>query len=220
MLVRDVMTRHVVTVTSETTAADALKIVKSYNFSRLPVLDNKGRLVGLVTERRLERIKPPTSTPRILQITYLFYQLSHTTVGQAMRREIVTVKPTDTVECAIAKAQSNKVDTLIVVEGGNIVGICTTNDFLYNIINPLLGIGKAGTRVFIEGAGDGKSTEEIVGTINRMNIKTNVIWTSCSSKAAQNDLTLHLGVDDATEVIKALVTQGYTAAVINMRGLA
>jgi acetoin utilization protein AcuB len=220
MLVQDVMTRQVVTVTSETTVADALKIMKSYNFSRLPVLDNKGRLVGLVTERRLERIKPPTSTPRILQITYLFYQLSHTTVGQTMRKEIVTVKPTDTVEYAIAKAQSNKVDTLIVVEGGNIVGICTTNDFFYKIINPTLGIGKAGTHVFIEGAGDGKATEEIIGTINRMSIKTNAIWTPCSSKAAQNDLTLHLEVDDATEVIKALARQGYTATVRNMRGLA
>ena len=137
-----------------------------------------------------------------------------------MRREMVTVKPINTAEYAIAKAPSNKVDTLIVVEGGNIVGICTTNDFFHKIINPTLGIGKVGTRVFIEGAGDGKPTEEIIGTFNWMSIRTNVNWRSCSSKAAQNDLTLHLEVDDATEVIKALARQGYTATVRNMRGLA
>ena len=193
--------------------------MKSYNFSRLPVLDNKGRLVGLVTERRLERIKPPTSTPRILQITYLFYQLSHTTVGQAMRKELVTVKPTDTVEYAIAKAQSNKVDALIVVEGGNIAGICTTNELLYKIFTPTLGIGKSGTRVFIEGAGDGESAEEIIGTVNRMGIRINAIWTSCSSKAVQYDLILHLEVDDATEVIEALAKKGYIVTVRNMRKL-
>ena len=61
--------------------------------------------------------------------------------------------------------------------------------------------------------------DEIIGTINRMSIKTNVIWTSCSSKTTQNDLTLHLEVDDATEVIKALARQGYTKTVRNMRGL-
>ena len=184
MLVQDVMTCQVITVTPETIAADALKIMKEHNFSRLPVMDDKGRLVGLVTERRLERIKPPTSTPRLLQITYLFHQLSLTTAGKAMRRRIVTVKPEDTVEYAIAKAQSNKVGTVIVVEKGKIVGICTTNDFFYKIVNPTLGIGEKGARLLVEGAGDGKSAEKIIGAVNSMDVRIKVIWTSYSSKAA------------------------------------
>jgi len=215
MLVQDVMTRQVVTVTPETTAVDALKIMKEHNFSRLPVVDDKGRLAGLVTERRLERIKPPTSTPRLLQITYLFYQLSQTTAGKAMRRRIVTVKPMDTVEHAIAKAQSNKVGTVIVVERGKVVGICTTNDFFYKIVNPTLGIGERGARLFVEGAGDGKSAEKIIGTVNRMGITINVIWTSYSSKTIAKDLFLHLDIENASEVIKELAQEGYIAAVRN-----
>ena len=217
MLVQDVMTRDVITVTPETTAGDALKIMKEHNFSRLPVVDDKGCLVGLVTERRLERIKPPTSTPRLLQITYLFHQLSQTTTGKAMRRRIVTVKPVDTVEYAIAKAQSNKVGTVIVVERGEIVGICTTNDFFYKIVNPTLGIGEKGVRLLVEGAGDGKSAEKIIGTVNRMGVRINVIWTSYSSKAAEKDLILHLDIEDASEVIKELAQKGYTATVRNTK---
>jgi len=87
MLVQDVMTRRVVTITPETTAVDALKIMKEHNFSRLPVVDDKGRLAGLVTERRLERIKPPTSTPRLLQITYLFLPARPDYRGQGYAQE-------------------------------------------------------------------------------------------------------------------------------------
>ena len=68
MLVRGIMTKNVITVSSDTSVAEAQKIMKENNFRRLPVVDND-RLVGLVTEGRLERVKPQTSTPLLWQIT-------------------------------------------------------------------------------------------------------------------------------------------------------
>ena len=61
MLVHGVMTRNVVTVSPNTSVVDALKIMKEHNFSRLPVVDRNGRLVGLVTQNRLESVKPQTT---------------------------------------------------------------------------------------------------------------------------------------------------------------
>jgi acetoin utilization protein AcuB len=213
MLVQGIMTGNVITVSPNTSGTDALRIMKEHNFRRLPVVDDNGRLVGLVTERRLERIKPPTATPRIWQITYLLYHLSHTTAGGVMRKRVVTVKPTDTVEQAVAKAQSAKVGTLIVVDKGKIVGICTTNDFFYRIVNPTLGIGEPGTRILINGGGDGKSAEKIISCINRLGVGVKLIWTSPSSTAKENDITLQLDTEDATRVIKELAELGYEAIV-------
>ena len=173
MLVQDIMTRNVITVSPHAPVVDAQKIMKEHNFRRLPVVD-KGRLVGLVTEARLERVKPRTAAPLLWQITYL---LSHTTVGDVMRKKVVTVKPTDTVECAVAKAQSAKAGILIVIEKGEIVGICTTNDFFYKIVNPTLGIGESGNRIFIAGCGDGESAEKIIHCINKLGINIKLIWT-------------------------------------------
>ncbi len=119
MLVQGIMTRNVITVSPKTSVVDAQKIMKEHKFRRLPVVDDSGRLVGLVTESRLERVKPQTAVPLLWQITYL---ISHTTVGDVMRKKVVTVKPTDTVEQAVAKAQSNKVGTLIVIDKGKIIG--------------------------------------------------------------------------------------------------
>jgi len=212
MLVQGVMTRNVVTVSPDTSAIDALRIMKEHGFSRLPVVDN-GRLVGVVTERRLERIKPPTTTPRLWQITYLFYQLSHTTAGGVMRKKVVTVKPTDTVEYAVAKAQSARVGTLIVLDNDKIVGICTTTDFFYKIVNPTLGLGESGIRILINGGGDGKSAEKIISCINRLGVGIKLIWTSPSSTAKENDITLQLDTKDATKVIKELEKLGYSASI-------
>ena len=210
MLVRDVMTRNVITVSPITSVADALRIMKEHNFRRLPVVDDNGQPVGMVTESRLERVKPKTTSPFLWQIAYL---MSRTTVGDVMRKRLVTVKPTDTVEQAVAKAQSAKVGTLTVVDRDKIVGICTTNDFFYRITNPTLGIGQSGTRILINGGGDGKSAEKIIRCINRLGVGIKLIWTPPSSTAEENDIILQLDTEDATRVIKELAELGYEATV-------
>jgi len=210
MLVQGIMTRNVITVSPDTPVMEALKIMKEHNFRRLPVVDKNGRLVGLVTEPRLERVKPKTATPLLWQITYL---ISHTTVGDVMRKKVITVKPTDTVEQAVAKAQSAKVGTVIVVDKDKIVGICTTNDFFYKIVNPTLGIGESGTRILINGGGDSKSAEKIISCINRLGVVIKIIWTSPSSTAKETDITLQLDTEDATTVVKELAELGYEAII-------
>ena len=209
MLVRGIMTKDVITVSPHASVADAQKIMKEHDFRRLPVVD-KGRLVGLVTEDRLGRVKPRTASPLLWQITYL---LSHTTVGDVMRKKVVTVKPTDTVEYAVAKAQSTKVGTLIVMKKGEIVGICTTNDFFYRIVNPTLGIGESGERILVVGCGDGESAEKIIHCVNKLGIEIKLIWTSPSLTSGVNDITLQLDTEDAAGVVKELAKLGYEAIV-------
>ena len=209
MLVQDVMTRNVVTVSKGTSIGEAQRIMKEHNFRRLPVV-HRSKLVGLVTEPRLERVKPRTTAPLLWQITYL---LSHTTVGDVMRKRVVTVKPTDSVELAVAKAQEAKVGTLVVLEEGKIVGICTTNDFFYKIVNPTLGLGESGSRVFIAGGGGGKSAQEIIAKVNQMGIETKVLWAIPSPEGGK-DLTLHLEIEDASHVIEEIKKLGYEASTV------
>jgi acetoin utilization protein AcuB len=130
-----------------------------------------------------------------------------------MRKRVVTVKPTDTVEHAIAKAQSTGVGTLVVTDNGKVVGICTTNDFFYRIVNPTLGLGESGTRILIDGGGAGKPAEEIIHCINKLGVGIKLIWTSPSSTAKENDITLQLDTEDASGIITELAKLGYEAVV-------
>ena len=210
MLVKDIMTRDVITISSHTPVTEAQRIMKERNFRRLPVVDN-GRLVGLVTESRLERVKPRTAVPLLWQITYL---ISHTTAGDVMRKRVVTVKPTDTVEQAVAKAQSAKVGTLIVVDRGKIVGICTTNDFFYRIINPTLGLDEPGTRILVSSDNVGQLAQKIISCLNRLGIEIKVLWAIASPTTNKRDIIIHLEIEDATNVLSELEKLGCAASVV------
>lgn len=211
MLVIDVMTRNVITVKKDTPVAEAQRIMKEHKIRRLPVVDDEGRPIGVVTGNRLERVKPRSGTPLLWQITYL---LSHTTVGDVMRKKVITVKPTDSVEQAITKAQSAKVGTVIVVEKGKIVGICSTNDFFYGIVNTTLGIGEPGARIIIIGGGEAKSAEKIISLINQRGIEIKVLWAIVSKTTKKNNLVIHLDMENTSDIIEELRKLGYDARMV------
>ena len=71
MYIKDIMTMNVITIPSNTSIADAKKIMEAHKIHRLPVVD-KGKLVGLVTERRLEAYTPSKATSlSVWEIRYL-----------------------------------------------------------------------------------------------------------------------------------------------------
>ena len=213
MLVVDlIMTKDVITVTRETPVLDALKIMQEKGFRRLPVIDEDNRPVGVVSQRAIESLKPQSGLPSVWQIGS--WAAKHT-VGEVMNKRMVIVRPTDTVEAATAKAQSNKVGSLLVVDDGKLVGVVTTNDIFYKIVNPTLGLGESGTRVVIVGGGSGRNAENILGAINRLGVDIKVIWAVQSPTNLKTNLVVHLDTDDARGVVGELNRLGYEAKVVN-----
>ena len=147
LYVRDIMTTGVVTIPSNTSIINAKRIMKSHGFRRLPVVD-KGKLVGVVTEDRLGRITPAEAgSSSMWELTYNVASLFRTQVKGIMKKNVVTVTPDMTVEESVALAQAKKVGALVVVENSKVVGIVTTNDLFYRIVNKVLGVGEPGARI-------------------------------------------------------------------------
>jgi len=211
MKVRDIMSQNVVTISSNTSIADAKRIMEAHHIRRLPVVD-KGKLTGIVTERGLEKVSPSKATT--LTVWELSYLLEKTTVKEIMEKVVVTVNPDMDAEEAIALAQSHKVGSLIVIEDNAVVGITTTNDFFYKIINPLLGIGMPGSRIEITGAGDGKHIEKILSETNKLGLKVTSIHIEEESKP-EKDLCIHVDSDNVSELMYGLKSNGYTAKIRN-----
>ena len=209
MLVKDIMTKNVITLPSSTSVGDAKKVMKEYGFRRLPVVDDS-KLVGIVTEDRLERVSHKTTAPLLWQISYL---VSHTTLSDVMEKTVVTIKPEATVEQAVALAQRCRVGLLVVVRKGKIEGVVTTNDLFYRIVNPTLGIGESGTRLIVSGGGYGKAAEEIIACINKLGVGIKSIWTLPSSVTDGKDIIIQLDTEDATLVINELQKLGYSSVV-------
>jgi acetoin utilization protein AcuB len=211
MKVRDVMTWNVVTVSSDTPIMEARKIMDAHNIRRLPVID-KGKLVGMVSKERITRTAPsPATSLSVWEINYL---LAKMTVREVMGKDPVTVDPDMSVEAAIALAQSKGVGALPVLENHKLIGIATTNDFFYKLLNPVLGIGKPGTRLVISRGAEAKSIQEIMEAVRKFGAKIISLHSMPPVEGKEQDLCLHLDKEDVKQLIKDLASKGYSTEII------
>jgi len=209
MLVRDIMTTDVFTIPSNTSILEVRRMMVERKLRRVPVVD-KGTLVGIVSSDMLEKAAlPEVGTGNIWDIAYSMVALHGVPVKQIMHKDVVTASPLMTVEEALALAQSKKVGGLVVVDDGKVVGVVTTNDFFYRIVNPVLGVGQPGERIWVAGGGEGKALEEIISTVNRLCLEIITLHIIAAPKATKKDIVIHIDCDDVTELVNELKNEGY-----------
>ncbi|MCL0097702.1 CBS domain-containing protein [Dehalococcoidia bacterium] len=206
MRIKELMTTNVITVSSNTSIADARKFMVTHNILRLPVVD-KGKLVGIVSKRRIAEASPSPATS--LSIWELNYLLAKMTVKEIMAKDVITISPDATAEAALALAQERKVGALIVVDEGHLVGIVTTNDYVYRILNPLLGLGKPGVRLHVYDCGTTPKIEEVVRFINKHDLTIEALHVDDSPERGTRDLIVQVNADDPAKLIEDLTTRGY-----------
>ena len=145
--VADVMTREVITVTPETSLRDLAEILSQKNFNGVPVVDDEGEVIGVVSESDLvERNKPlhiptvfiildsiiPLENPWRMQKE--FKRLTATKVEDIYSKPAVCVEP-DTDISEVARIMSEKsIHTLPVVDRGKLVGVIGKGDVIRSLI--------------------------------------------------------------------------------------
>jgi len=214
MKIKEIMTYNVVSIPSNTSVAEAKRIMLGHKIKHLPVID-KGQLVGIVTDTDIEQVSPSKATS--LSVWELTYLLEKTPVKDIMKKDVVTVDPDTDAEKAVAIAQKNKVGSAIVVEKNRVVGIVTTDDFFYKIINPILGIEVPGTRIEITDAiikGKGAAAlEKLLQTVHKLGYRINTLHIEGPSDQYPRDVCLHIDSEDVTKLIKEFESQGFKAVI-------
>ena len=205
MLVRDVMTHNVVTIPGNMPILEAERLLEFHKFERLPIVD-KGKLVGLVTKDTLLKATPSPATS--FSRGELHYLMSKLTVKGIMKKNLITVTPDITIERATTIAQENRVGCLLlVVEGERVVGILTTNDIFYKVINPLLGIGENGKRAIVYGGGTIEQMQKVFDCINKVSFKVKTLWQLPGD--GKKDLILQFAADDISPLVSKLREEGF-----------
>jgi acetoin utilization protein AcuB len=164
MRIRDIMTENPLTVDSETSISDAKTIMKENNIRRLPVVD-KGKLVGMVTERMILEASPSPATS--LSIHELHYLISKMKVKDIMVKNPVTISPDATFEETLLLGQEKRIGGFPIVEDGKLVGITTESD-LVRFITSIWGAREKASTLIIEGVSQRFGLfKEIVSIIDR-----------------------------------------------------
>lgn len=147
MYVKDHMTQNVKTIKKDTPISKALDIMAKNHFHRLPVVDDEGKLIGLITEGLVTESSGKSATS--LSIYELNYLLSRTMAKDIMIKDVATISPEVFLEEAASKMLEKSISVLPVVDdNGVVVGIITEKDMFQSFIE-LMGYQHQGTKFVI-----------------------------------------------------------------------
>ena len=139
MQVKDIMTTNVVTAKTSDTVADVAKAMASKRISGLPVVDEAGKVVGVVSEGDLlARAALGQDAPRSWWLGLIgegetpeAYMRAHgKTVGDVMTRSVVSIAPDASLAAVARKLEASGVKRLPVVENGALVGVVSRADIV------------------------------------------------------------------------------------------
>src|SRR4030095_14923652 len=118
MKVADWMTTKVETIQPRDTLEEAEAMMQRGRFRCLPIVDDGGALVGILTHRDLGQHRP---------------HLASTRVTAAMVENPVIIGPDDSIERAAEIILTRKIGGLPVMSEGTLVGLLTDNDLLADL---------------------------------------------------------------------------------------
>ncbi len=162
MLVKNCMTTNPVTITPEMPVAEALSFMRQHNVRRLPILNKKRKLVGIISEKDLLYASPSPATS--LSVYEVGYLLSKLKVEEIMTKKVITVAPDAPLEEAARIMADSKIGGLPVVDGDRLVGIITETDVFKTILE-MMGARQTGVRLTLHLVDEPGALSRIAGSI-------------------------------------------------------
>jgi len=141
MLVKNWMSKKVVTIDENDSMQDAINLIKQHKINMLPVM-KKEKLVGIVTDRDLKKASASDATT--LDVHELMYLISKIKIKDIMSKKLVTVPFDFTIEETASILLENNISGAPVVDNDKqLIGVITQAD-IFKVIISLTGIAKKG----------------------------------------------------------------------------
>lgn len=213
MRVNERMTPHPVTATVDMPVTEAMQIIEENHFRRLPVLDKKGELVGIITDRELQKALPSDATS--LSAHELNYILMKTTVGDIMsKKKVITIEADELLEEAAVLMRDHKIGAIPVTRGGKLVGIITETN-IFDAFIDIMGLREPGFRITCRIEGNPPGILGRIATVlgnhhgNISHVATHV------NEVEQSVIVLRINrIDDIEAVIKEIKDMGVYASYV------
>lgn len=211
MYIAAYMKKPPVTVRPETTIAEVRALLSTKHFRHLPVVDENGRLLGMVTDRDI-RSAYPSSVITVKQAQDEIVKVGQSPVCEIMSWDVVFLSPHATLDDALILLDRQKVGALPVVdENHKVVGIFSIRDLIqaYTI---LFGLGERGSAlVGVKADGKARPLTRIVQVLEEHNIHFNrVVRRKDESPGASGEtITIRVNTMNLHAVHRALEDAGF-----------
>ncbi|WP_338472054.1 acetoin utilization AcuB family protein [Niallia sp. XMNu-256] len=144
MIVEEIMTTNLITLNEEQTISEAHKLMHLHKIRHIPILDNKDRLIGLVSDRDVR-----DALPSILIDIEKEKDVLHLPIKKIMKTNLITGHPLDFVEEIGAIFYEHKIGCLPIVRDHQLVGLITTSDLLHSLVE-LTGAHQPGSQIEVK----------------------------------------------------------------------
>ena len=140
MFIREIMTKDVITVSTDTFLSEVGRLLKEKRVSGLPVIDNSGELVGIITLTDILKILKEVYQWQELQKKVTGLPVSaklgreslNTRVGQVMTKDVISLEENDTLNDAIHLMFSKGIHTIPIVKDKKLIGVVGKRDVVFS----------------------------------------------------------------------------------------
>ena len=217
LLVRDWMTRNLVTLSPEASVAEALMLCRERRIRHIPILE-EGRLVGIVSDRDLRDASPALGDAERASA------LQETRIGDVMTREVITADPQDSIENAAQEMYEHKIQSLPVIAEEPVVdeavaeeellGIITSSDVMRALIM-LVGLPEPGCRIEVRVPNREGILAEVAGKIQDFEVDIVSVLSDPDRRSGERTMVFQLVTVDPSSVIQGLKMAGYEVSWIS-----
>ncbi len=167
------MTLSPVTIGPDHPVVSALELLEQHDVRHLPVVDDEGRLLGMVTDRDLRSARP-SSVLSSAEQELVLDRVKGALVHSIMSTDLVRLHPCSTLDDALLLFRRRRVGALPVVDSaGKVVGIFSLQDLMI-AYSRLFGLGEKGSAlVALEEPSDGGNLATLVATLEKRGIRFN-----------------------------------------------
>jgi acetoin utilization protein AcuB len=201
------MRTKLITVTPGTSLEDASILIKKKKIDHLPVVNESGRLVGILSDRDLKQYwASPATTLSTHELNYLLQQVI---VEMIMVKTVITISPNTTIERAALIMQENDINALPVMENDTLVGIITSTDVM-GVLLSAIGISDDSVRIGVMVRDSIGALADVSDILRKedVNIQSLFSWPE-SDYEGVFQLVMRIPKNDDQKAINALMDHGY-----------
>lgn len=194
MKVKNWVRKHPISIKRTALLQEAVQLMKQHTIRHLPVVDDDGDLVGLVTESDLRQFSFPAMVEEI-------------PVHEVMETNPLTINAKASIEEAARLIHDNKISGLPVMDNGRLVGVITASDLLSAFIE-VMGLLKSTTRIDVLVSEERGGVEMVTKIIKAHNCE--IVNVATDTKEGRNKLYyFRLEHCEADPLVKDLESAGH-----------
>lgn len=202
MLVEDIMNRNLITIKPSETIRLAMLLTAQHRIRHLPVVDDAGKLVGIISDRDLRDAGPSRFESEQND------DILNRKIQEIMNKNVITAHPLDFVEEAACTLYENKIGCLPVVDGDELQGIITDTDILYTLVE-LMGVHTPSSHVEVEVDDQPGVLADVSAVFKQTKYNVNSVLIFPGKKLGKKNLMFRVQALDTRRLIQSLQETGY-----------